>query len=298
MKLPDFLVVGAQKSGTTSLFLLLSKHPQLFLPLRKEVQFFSSPLFYPKGLDWYAKEFFNACPEGKLAGEISPQYMYSNEIARRIHYALPKIKIIAILRDPIDRAYSQFMMSKRRGQEKRPFAEAFDASAKIYENVPEFQNYYHFSNYESVLSEYLRLYGRDSILILFQEDLKSHPKEVIRQVCVFLDITEVIPENINVRVNQSGEVRFKFLARLIKSDSIARKALSAFVPRKLRRIIIFWIDIFNIRPNNGDGITEELRNTYNGFARRQAAFLQSEFGLNPPWPEVMKITTQNYPDCE
>ena len=287
MKLPDFLVIGAQKSGTTSLFMLLSKHPQLFLPSRKEVQFFSSPMLYPKGLNWYAEEFFAACPEGKLAGEVSPQYMYSTEIARRVHEGLPNAKIIAILREPIDRAHSHYLMTRRREQETRPPEEAFAAALAIDETdteAPESARYFQFSDYERVLSEYLRLYGRDRILILFQEDLDQQPEAVVRQVTIFLGIDDVIPANVNVRVHQSGDVRFKALSRLTKGDSFLRRVLRAFVPRRLRPAIVFWTEMFNIRPTNKEGVPETLRNDFGEFASRQSAFLEREFGVVPPWP--------------
>lgn len=291
MKLPDFLVVGAQKCGTTSLFLLLSKHPQLFLPSRKEVQFFSSPTLYPKGLDWYAEEFFSGCPEGHLAGEVSPQYMYSTEIARRVHHCLPEARIIAILREPIDRAFSHYRMACRREQEKRPPSEAFAAARTIDESdtdAPETARYLQFSDYERVLSEYLRLYGRERLLILFQEDLDTRPEAVMRQVCAFLGIDDVIPVNVSVRVHQSGEVRCKVLSKLTKSDNIARRTLRAFVPRRLRPTIVFWTEMFNIRPQKNEPVPEDLRTTYGDFSRRQASFLKREFGLSPPWPAVSR----------
>lgn len=287
MKLPDFLVVGAQKSGTTTLFVLLSKHPRIFMPARKEVQFFSSPMLYPKGLDWYAEEFFSACPEGHLAGEVSPQYMYSTEIARRVHDGLPGARIIAILREPIDRAWSHYRMACRREQEDRPPTEAFAAARATDESdtgAPETARYLQFSDYERVLSEYLRLYGRDRMLILFQEDLDIRPEAVMRQVCGFLGIDAVIPENVGVRVHQSGDVRFKALSKLTESDNIARRVLRAFVPRRLRPTLVFWTEMFNIRPVKAEGVPEELRRAHGDFARRQAAFLRREFGLTPPWP--------------
>ncbi|MEH6587339.1 MAG: sulfotransferase [Halioglobus sp.] len=302
MKLPDFLVIGAQKSGTTSLFAMLSKHPQLFLPARKEVQFFSSPMLYPKGLDWYAQEFFATCPPGRLAGEVSPQYMYSTEIARRVHNALPKAKIIAILREPIDRAWSHYLMTRRRGQESRSPEEAFAAALDTDETdteAPESTRYFQFGDYERVLMEYMQLYGRDNILILFQEDLDKRPEVVIRQVCSFLGIDKVIPENVGVRVHQSGDIRFKALGRLTKEDNLVRRVLRAFVPRRLRPTIVFWTEMLNIRPaKEKTEMPETLRHDFNHFAQRQAAFLEREFGLAPPWPAVIGAITACPPENE
>lgn len=287
MKYPDFLVVGAQKSGTTSLFLLLSKHPELFLPGRKEVQFFSSPMLYPKGIDWYAEEFFATCPADCLAGEVSPQYMYSTEIARRVHQGLPDAKIIVILREPIARAYSQYQMARRREQEFRPPLDALSASLEIDEtdiDTPESGRYFQFSDYERVLSEYLKLFGREKILILFQEDLDSRPEYVLRQVYEFLGVEDHIPENVGVRVHKAGDVRFRRLDQLLKGDNWIRRSARAIVPRKVRPTIVFWLEILNIRPTGKDGsVLGELREKFSEFAIQQAQFLEAKFGVRPPW---------------
>ncbi len=295
MKLPDFLVVGAQKSGTTSLFVLLSKHPQLFLPFRKEVQFFSSKVLYPKGLNWYAEEFFSTCPPDKLAGEVSPQYMYSTETARRVHEGLPEAKIIAILRDPIDRAWSHYQMTRRRGQETRTVQEAFADTLNTDEadtEAPEHARYFQFGDYERVLSEYLRLYGRENMLVLFQEDLHQQPEMVMRQVYRFLGIDDVIPQNVDVRVHQSGDVRFKSLSRLMKEDNLLRRMLRALTPRRLRPILVFWTEMLNIRPaSQKTKMPENLRLSFNSFTQRQVKFLKREFGLIPPWPTATNAST-------
>ncbi len=300
MRLPDFLVVGAQKSGTTSLFLMLSRHPDLCLPARKEVQFFSSDALYPKGLDWYAETYFDGCAEGRLAGEVSPQYLYSTEIARRVHAGLPEAKIIAILRAPIDRAYSQYLMSTRRGQEDRPVAEAFAASAQIGEadtDTPESVRYFQFSDYETVLSEYVRLYGRDRILVLFQEDLDRDPRGVLRRITDFLGVGYVEPANVNVRAHKSGEVRFKAIEWLKKTDSGLRRVLRALIPRRLRPTLVFWTEIFNIKPAKKAALPADVRARYAGFEARQAEFLRRAFGLEPPWTDMPRSDApSNVPD--
>lgn len=288
MKIPDFIVIGAQKSGTTSLFLLLSKHPQLFLPARKEVQFFSSPMLYPKGINWYAEEFFAKCPTDCLAGEVSPQYMYSTEIAQRVHQGLPDAKIIAILREPIARAYSQYQMARRRDQEGRAPKDALSASLQIDEtdpDTPESQRYFQFSDYERILSEYLKLFGRERILVLFQEDLDDRPEHVLCQVHEFLGVKHQIPDNVDVQVHKAGEVRFRRLDQLLKGDNWIRHSARAFVPRKLRPTIVFWLEILNIRATRRDGsVLDELREKFSEFATRQAQFLEAKFGVRPPWP--------------
>lgn len=91
----------------------------------------------------------------------------------------------------------------------------------------------------------------------------------------------------DVRVHQSGDVRFRFLANLVKGDNIVRRVLRAFVPRKLRPTIVFWTEMFNIRKAGQKAeMPEALRRDFNHFSQRQVAFLEREFGVTPPWPAV------------
>lgn len=286
MRLPDWLVIGAQKSGTTSLFLLLSKNPQLFLPSQKELQFFSSDELYIRGLEWYSQQHFSDCPSNILAGEVSPQYMYSSREASRIHSDMPNVKLIAILREPIDRAYSQYLMAVRRGQEARSLTEAFNASYLINEKdkeSPESVRYFQFSDYESVLSSYLEFFGREKILVLFQEDLASDPEAVLMRISKFLDIDYKKPDNLHVRVHRSGKIRFKFIDKLVKTNSLLHSTLRTLIPRRFRSTLVFWSEILNVKPVQVDSVPADIRAKYKPFAKRQVAFIHSSFGLKAPW---------------
>jgi len=122
--LPNFLCAGAAKCGTTSLHAILAEHPQIFLPQRKEIHFFENNGNYSKGLDWYSKYFKNA-NEKKVIGEITADYMFFDYVPERIIEALGKnIKIIFMLRNPVDRSYSEYLFNVRRGFFKGTFEEA------------------------------------------------------------------------------------------------------------------------------------------------------------------------------
>lgn len=126
MKLPDFIIIGAQKCGTTSLFNYLSKHPDVSLPEEKEIHFFDK--FYNKGINWYKKNFLN---DGMLTGEATPYYIYHPHVTVRISSCCPNAKLIVMLRNPIDRAYSNFSMEKQRNNEPlATFEEAIAAEPK------------------------------------------------------------------------------------------------------------------------------------------------------------------------
>lgn len=295
MRLPDFIVIGAQKSGTTSLFLLLNKNPKIFLPLKKETQFFSSAQLYPKGIEWYSAENFANSPDGTCAGEISPQYMFNTNVPRRIHAALPNTKLIAILRDPLDRAYSQYKMSVRRGQETRDFSQAIRASADLDETnteAPEAQRYLQFSDYETVLTEYVRLFGRDNILIVLQEDLDKKPAETLKKIYDFLGLEYFEPENIGVRAHQAGTVRLKSLDKITKGNSVLRRVGRYFVPKRIRPALMYWLEMTNIKKSGKEDLDAASRKPYAYIVKQQKAFLKDMFDLDAPWPLADQTKTK------
>src|SRR6188508_1226206 len=109
---PTFMIIGTQKGGTTSLHRYLDKHPDVTMALKKEVHFFDS--FYFKGSDWYLAH-FPLRSEAAQTGEASPTYIFHPEAPRRVYDAFPQVKLIALLRNPVDRAYSHHQMESGGG---------------------------------------------------------------------------------------------------------------------------------------------------------------------------------------
>src|SRR5581483_11050016 len=120
----DFLIIGAMKAGTTSLHRYLAGHPGLYLLPEKEVPYFCNEEYRARGWDWYAREFFSQAPPDKLRGKSTPQYMAREGMATRIHAEMPRVRLIALLRNPVERAYSQYKMEVKRAGEKRSFLAA------------------------------------------------------------------------------------------------------------------------------------------------------------------------------
>jgi hypothetical protein len=124
-RLPDFLICGAQKAGTTALTFYLRNHPGIFIPWKKELHFFDADFNFNKGLDFYTRQFAGAS-QAQVTGEGTPIYMYLNKIPGRIAPALPGIKLIFILRNPVDRAWSHYWDSVKRGKEEMSFEHAIN----------------------------------------------------------------------------------------------------------------------------------------------------------------------------
>ena len=124
--LPNFLVIGSQKAGTTSIYHVLKAHPQIFQPERKEINYFFHEEEYAKGENWY-RQYFENIPEGvKALGEATPGYIVHPEAPARIHRLLPDAKLILTVRHPVNRAYSQYWDNRRSLSEYRSFEEVVE----------------------------------------------------------------------------------------------------------------------------------------------------------------------------
>ena len=177
--LPNFIIAGAEKCGTSALHRVLGLHPQIFTTPLKEVYFFRDPN-YSKGLDWYKNHFRDWAGEAAV-GESSPRYIESRLIAERISTTLPDLRLILILRNPVDRAYSEYWYFRLRLRENLSFDQA------VAEN-----KYLQRGFYISQIATYLEYFSRDQLLILLNEDLKSDGKGVYRTCFKFLGVDESV----------------------------------------------------------------------------------------------------------
>lgn len=200
-RLPDFMVLGAPKCGTTALYGYLVKHPQILPPLTKEPQFFSKNDIYERGLGYYKSFFpsFNDCTH--LTFEASVAYLSSPIVPMRIKKATPNIKLVFILRNPAERAISDYYMKLRIGQEKRNLVDAMIPEIKFYEKSKkldikldknlsvEGRHRYVFKGiYYYHIQQYMQLFDAKNILFLNASDLKRNPQEVMDGILGFLNL--------------------------------------------------------------------------------------------------------------
>jgi hypothetical protein len=208
--LPDFLILGVQKGGTTTLFDQLSSHPQVVGPAVKEIQFFSFE--YHRGKNWYRSHFplvpklwwWSVC-SGKrcLTGEGSPPYLYHPLVPARVVKVVPKAKFIVLLRDPVARAYSHYEHNKALGRESLDFSAALAAEERRtsaqYRAVvegngdpadPSFLRYAYRARgcYAEQLKRWFNVFPREQFLILKSESLFTNGEAVLSEVCEFLGI--------------------------------------------------------------------------------------------------------------
>ena len=237
-KLPNFIIIGAGKCGTTSLYNYLNQHPQVYLCPHKEVYFFvpepTRLKFKPWGavtdFDDYANLFKDASKDSVI-GEISTTYYRHAEAAKQIHQTLPDVKIIAILRDPANRAFSDYQMHFRKGNEKEDF------STLIY---PE-NRFIKPGFYYSELIPYFEVFRREQIKILLFADLVKNSTTFIEDLFEFIEVNPQFTPNTNTKSREGGLPKNKALNILLTKPNPFRKVsasvLSLFVPLSLRQKI-------------------------------------------------------------
>lgn len=202
--LPDFLIIGAQKCGTTALYDTLVQHPSVLPAYQKEVHYFDR--YYNKGLLWYkanmpSRTARKAAPEA-IAGEAAPSYIYHPLAAQRVKSLLPNAKLIVLLRNPVNRAYSHYQKELDRKDETISFEQALDKEAERVEGgLPKVlagkhsHNWWHFSymargRYAEQLERWFKLFPREQFLILRSEDYAARTSEIVNEACRFLGLAE------------------------------------------------------------------------------------------------------------
>lgn len=250
MTLPTFLVIGTAKAGTTALYRYVGQHPDVYLSPLKEPRFFicddgKCPTFTGPGDDGYQRgivsdiDAYRALfrPEGESAvGEMSPTYLYWPTSAERIAETLGDVKIIAILRDPVERAFSNYLMHVRAGLEDLDFESALEAEERRIELGwnPSF-HYEARGYYARQLRPYLERFDADRILLLFHDDLRARPLDLLQTIFRFLDVDPSVVPDLAERPNRSLVPRSVRVARLLSEPSALVSGAGRALPRSARQ---------------------------------------------------------------
>jgi hypothetical protein len=242
--LPNFFIIGSAKSGTTTLFDALIKEPEIYMSATKEPGFFSDDQLYSQGLPWYADTYFKNSSLFPVRGEGSTRYLnWSEKTAPRIAEmdANDQVKLIAIFRDPVKRAYSMYWHGIRFGWEKLTFEEAIRTEEhrvsqewqKLYSSGKNYYTYFREGCYASRLKPFLDLFPRERILLLLQEDLIQDYHGTINKLLSFLDVTSEA-EHIPTIRNAYSKTHSQYLRRLLTNQSTLRNITKLFLPLPLR----------------------------------------------------------------
>ncbi|MHB9073489.1 MAG: sulfotransferase family protein [Desulfobaccales bacterium] len=196
MRKPDFLIGGAPRSGTTWLYHLLDQHPKIYMskPLKPEPKFFLVDELYAKGLEFYCRTCFAGAAPEQICGEKTTNYLESAVAVARIHHDLPLVKLVFILREPADRAFSNYLWSRMNGLEIEDFVVALALEKQRQQELPEHQKYArphdYFSRglYAQLLRPYFARFPREQILCLRFEDILTQPESLAARLQRFLGV--------------------------------------------------------------------------------------------------------------
>jgi hypothetical protein len=278
--MPNFFIVGAARSGTTSLDRYLDQHPEIYLSPRKEMHFFAANYFPRTGpgderlnkrVIFEANQYTQIFAEAngaKAVGESSVFYLCLPGTADRIAEAVPNAKIIIVLREPVDRAYSAYLHLVRDGREHLEFEEALSQEEKRKQQGFEPMWWYkEVSLYYQQVKQYLDVFGRQNVKVLVYDELFAYPDRVLRDVFAFLAVSEDVTINTSVRYNVAGVPKSRKLYTLLDNFMTKPGALGerikSLLPMQLRaasanKLMAMMLDSSSVNPQ----IDRQLRDYF------------------------------------
>lgn len=259
---PDFLVIGAARAGTTALHGYLGQHPQLFLPAVKEPNFFAfdgetldcrgpgADYINNSITDWRAyRALFSAAPDGTIKGEASPLYLYAEKAPARIAARAPDCKLIAILRNPIEQAFSHYLYATKQAIE--PLADFTAALAAEDDRMaagwqPLF-GYSRFPAYATQLQRYFDHFARGQMLIATYEDWQQDPAGMMRRIFAFIGADPGFVPDMRHRPNAGGVPKNRAIQDFLMKPNPVTGAVGLVIPKALRWKIRDRLAALNLR---------------------------------------------------
>jgi hypothetical protein len=249
--LPNFFIVGAAKSGTTALYRYLREHPDVYLPDVKEPRFFS---YDPEDRTRYAgprahelidsvvtdrdayEALYGAVNGERAIGDVSPAYLPSPVAARRIRSAVPHARVVAVLRDPVERAYSHFLDNLGSGWEPETDFERVLDLREQRRRARWWRKWDYVDNgfYAAQLERYFDAFEPDRIRIYLYEELRADTRALVSDLLRFLEVDPAVELDVSARYNVSAVPRSKAVHRLLSAPTSVRRALKPLVPARMR----------------------------------------------------------------
>jgi hypothetical protein len=249
MSLPNFLIIGAAKAGTTALYHYLNQHPQVYMSPEKETNFFAfegqEVHFSGPGdekmseytiatLEGYKEQFEDASNEVAI-GEASPWYLYSDRAAENIHRHVPHAKLIVVLRNPVDRAFSSYLHLARDGRERLTFEEGLSLEEKrIAQGWEYIWHYRRAGLYATQVERFLSLFHREQMRFYLYDDLEADPVRFLSDIYEFLNLDTSFMVNTSLRPNTSGLPKNRLLGRLLLRPNPLKATVKLLTPKQFR----------------------------------------------------------------
>ena len=260
---PNFFIVGAAKSGTTSLASYLDQHPDVFVCKPKEPNYFSLPpnatptcigpapadmlfdlllKYSVTGWESYQRLFADI-GRAKAVGDASVRYLYTENSAERIANHYPEARIIVLLRHPVDRMYSHYHMNVHLHIEPAGFKEALDAEdQRVGEGWGWDWHYRRVSMYADQLDRYFQHFERNQILVLDYNDFKEKPQEVASVVFAHLGVNTDFISDTSKKLFVGKSPKSRLIRSLVRDDNLLKRTAQAVIPTHTRRLVADWLE--------------------------------------------------------
>lgn len=287
-RLPDFVIGGTVRAGTTSLYQALMAEPGVWMSTPKEPHFFS---YGGQPLTWggpYADlstvitdptvyaSLFDGAEDARAVGEASVDYLYlARRAAPRMREAIPDVRLVFVLRDPVARAYSHYQLQRMYGWEPcATFAEALAAEdGRIADGWMFPWHYFNIGLYAAQLRTFLQYFPRDQIHIVSFDDVQEHWSQVFSDVCTHIGIVPVLAEQPVTHVNQSSAPRSALVSRAMYGRGFLRRTARRVIPKELRPLVVRTVERVNFRtpPAIPDDMRVHLAERYRADVEEVAA---------------------------
>jgi hypothetical protein len=304
-QLPNFVIIGAAKSGTSSLWAYLNQHPEIFLSRNKEPNYFAlagkslpepgpaaperlHELLYSYTITELREylELFRPAAGAKAIGEASVRYLYTPGTAARLHVALPNARLIVMLRDPVKRLYSHYCMNRQFGLEPLALMAAVESeAARAAAGWGYDWHYVGVSSYSGQLCEYLKYFSRDQLGIFQFEEFAKNPVRVLQEICRFLEVDSDFTPDVSLRMKGAYRPRSFTLdgwANPPGRDGIKRREERlGFLPTKMKKRLIGGVNLLNRAPVKTLAKHEQVE--LRRLLADEIAATRDLLGINPRW---------------
>lgn len=270
---PNFIIIGSQKAGTSSLWNALRRHPQVFMPPQKEVNYFYDADRFARGPKWYSEQFAKA-PAGAILGEASPGYVCLPEAPGRMASLVPQAKLIMTVREPIARAHSQYWDNRRWLNEASQFEALVDAPRR-HDFDPRQRNYFTRGLYSVYIERLLHHFPQEQLLVIVFDDLRRDPHGVFRRVFDFIGVDGDFTCR---EMFEPTNARFLFANPLFRFF-FERPAWAARLPRGSRRLLRRGRRVEFQTPSLSPAVEARLQAHFAPYNRELASFL----GVDLDW---------------
>jgi hypothetical protein len=261
--MPNFIIAGAQKGGTTSLYNYLTEHPSIISARRKEVKFFDEQ--YEKGISWYRSNFPTSIQkfyieqvrrQSFVTGEASPEYLLYPHTPKKIAKLVPHAKLIILLRNPVERAYSQYRHNVRLGFETLSFEEAIEqeeertcAAREKALRIADFHDlryqraaYKGRGMYAEQLERWMSIFPREQFLIIRSEDFFAEPAKIYKQTLAFLNVPVFEPETLKKEYKQHNKAGDAEKTAAKMAPTTRKRLMEYFAPYNQRLYTYLGVD--------------------------------------------------------